>query len=175
MNANRKKKQMAMYSQIERNRQEVSLNNPEDYYILAKRFHQNATEFSELCRVAAPTLQPKSMALHTNACLACELFLKSLLLVEKFNFYKEIKRPENKHNLYDLYKHLSEDGKRCIQRHVFPDGDYDFEDELKNIAMGFEVLRYIAECGGVMVDVIFLYRLMLSLEKISKSVIDQFE
>lgn len=161
------------YGEIAMNRSKPSLNSPEDYHKLAKRFHDNAMDFYELCKVAVPTLQPVSMALHTNACLTCELFFKSLLLVEKFDFYTKMNRPENKHNLYHLYSHLSKEGQTCIKRNTCLENESNFDIELKNIGNGFEIIRYIAECRGMMVNVVFLYKLMHSLAAISKHVIDQ--
>ena len=161
------------YGQVEMNRGSISLESTEDYHKLAKRFYKNAASFYELCKSAAPMLFPASMALHTNACLACELFLKSLLLAEEFDFYQKMKRPENKHNLNDLYSHLSEDSRNCIKRNTCSENEADFNEELKNIGNGFEVIRYIAECGGMMVNVDFLYNLMCSLASISKGTIDQ--
>lgn len=160
------------YGEVDKNCSERPLNTTEDYHKHAKRFYDNAMEFYKLCKVAAPTLYPVSMALHTNACLACELFLKSLLLAEEHNFYK-MKPPENKHNLHDLYNHLGEEGRNCIKRNTCPNNEADFDRELKNIANGFNVIRYIAECNGMMVDAVFLYNLMCSLAGISKHVIDQ--
>ena len=161
------------YGQVERNHSWPTLNSPDKYHQLAKRFYDNAMEFYELCKVAAPTLQPVSMALHTNACLACELFLKSLLLAEEYDFYHKMNRNEKKHNLYDLYSHLSEEGRNCIKRNTCPGNESNFDIELKNIGNGFEIIRYIAECRGMMVNVVFLYNLMRSLAIISKHVIDQ--
>ena len=161
------------YGQVEMNRDSIFLESTGDYHKLAKRFYKNAVGFYELCKAAAPTLYPVSMALHTNACLACELFLKSLLLAEKCDFYHKMKRPENKHNLYDLYSHLSEEGRNCIKRNTCPENEADFDKELKNIGNGFEVIRYIAECRGMMVDVVFLYNLMRSLAGISKYIVEQ--
>lgn len=159
------------YGQVEMNRSFPKLNSLEDYHKLAKDFYNNAKDFYDLCAAAAPTLFPKSMALHANACLTCELFLKSLLLAEEYNFY-DIKRSE-RHNLYVLYDHLKQEGKDCIKNSVRLENPADFEKELRNISKGFEVIRYIAECRGMLVDVVFLYGLMRSLAKISKFVIDQ--
>lgn len=161
------------YGCVKKNSSKPSLNSPEAYHKLAKDFYDNAIGFYELCKVAAPTLYPVSMALHTNACLACELFLKSLLLAEEFDFYHKMDRSENRHNLYDLYNHLSEEGRNWIKRNTCPENERDFDIELKNIGNGFEVIRYIAECRGMMVDVGFLYTLMRSLAGISKYIVEQ--
>ena len=158
--------------QVEMNHSYPNLNSPGEYHKLAKAFYANAMGFYELCKGAAPTLYPISMALHTNACLTCELFLKSLLLAEEYNFYN-LKQPKEKHNLYSLYSHLSEEGRNCIKRNTCPENENVFDRELKNIGNGFEVIRYIAECRGMMVDAVFLYNLMRSLASISKYIIDQ--
>lgn len=164
--------QIVAHSQVEKNKTYSTLNTSEDYHKLAKAFYNNAMEFYDLCKAAAPTLFPKSMALHTNACLACELFLKSLLLAEEFDFYAKM-QSKNRHNLYDLYNNLKQEGKDCIRNSVRLDNPDDFEIELRNIGKGFEVIRYIAECRGMMVNVYFLYDLMCSLAGISKFVIEQ--
>ena len=161
------------YGQIEKNHSYPTLNSPAEYHKLAKRFYDNALGFYELCKVAAPTLYPTSMALHTNACLACELFLKSLLLAEEFDFYHKMDKSENKHNLYNLYNRLTDEGKKCIKSSDLLRNADCFEESLKCIGKGFEVIRYIAECSGMMLDVYFLYNLMCSLAGISKCIIDQ--
>lgn len=162
------------YMDVERNRVEIRLTCTEEYHRLAKRFFKNALEFSELCKVAGSALQLKNMAVYANACLACELYLKCLLLAEEFNFYKNMRFPENKHSLYDLYNHLSKEGQMCLQRNCIVDEGC-FEKELKSISKGFEVIRYIAECRGMMVNVVFLFSFLGCLEQISKYVIDRLE
>ena len=162
------------YGQVEMNRERIVLESTEDYHKLAKRFYENAREYYELCQQSMPLLQKGNMALNANMCFACELYLKTLLLIEEYNFYK-MKKPENRHNLNDLFGHLSDDVKKCIKNSEYmkPFGKFDLE--IKEIGNGFEVLRYISECRGMMVNIYFLYSFMSVLASISKYVIDQIE
>ena len=166
-------RQVVAYGQVELNRTAISLNTTDDYHKLAKKFFDNAMGYYDLCKAAAPTLHPVSMALHTNACLACELFLKTLLLAEEYDFYHQIKRPGDKHDLYELYSRLSEEGKKCIKNSKLLHHTDSFDDRLKDIGKGFEVIRYIAECNGMMVDVYFLYNFMCTLAGICKYIVNQ--
>lgn len=81
--------------------------------------------------------------------------------------------PEKRYNSYDLYSHLSDEGQNGIKRNTCPENKGNFDIELKIIGNGFEIIRYITECRGMIVDAIFLYNLMRSLAGISKCVVEQ--
>lgn len=109
-----------------------------------------------------PLLYKGNWALSVNACFACELFLKALLLAEQYNFYK-MKKPEKRHNLNDLFSHLSDEVKDYIRNYdkMKPFGRFDMD--LKQIGNGFEVIRYMPECKGMMVNVNFLFNFLCAL------------
>lgn len=155
------------YGQIELNKQPIFLNSPNDFINLSRRFYDSAMEYRKLCIHCASRILELGAPLYANVCFSCELFLKSLLLQEQFNFYK-MKRTEDKHDLYDLFNHLDESTKTAI-RTAHPCSNTAlkyFDSELKQIGKGFEVLRYTPECRGYMVNVIFIFELMNVLAKI---------
>lgn len=160
------------YGLVEMNRETVKLESPKDYHDLAKRFYENATEYYELCKLAMSLLRTGNLALSVNVCFACELFLKSLLLAEQYDFYK-MKKPEKRHNLYDLFSHLSDDAKEYIKSYEYMKQFGRFDTELKQIGNGFEVIRYMPECRGMMVHVNFLFNFLCTLANVSKYVIEQ--
>ena len=160
------------YGLVEMNQEKPSLETTEDFHKLAKRFYENAREYHEICEIAMPLLQKGNMALDVNACFACELYLKALLLVEEFDFYK-MKKPEKKHNLCDLFNHLSDDAKTCVKNYEYMKPFGGFDVELKQIGNGFEVIRYMPECKGMMVYVDFLFNFLCTLADVCKYVIAQ--
>ena len=165
-------KHVVAYGLVEMNRDTVTLQSAGDYHKLAKRFYENAKEYYELCEQAMPLLYKGNWALSVNACFACELFLKTLLLVEQYDFYK-MKKPEKRHNLNDLFSHLSDEAKGCIKNYdnMKPFGRFDMD--LKQIGNGFEVIRYMPECKGMMVNINFLFNFLCTLADVCKNVISQ--
>ena len=165
-------KHVMAYGLVEMNREPIILKTVEDYHKLAKGFYENAKEYYELCELAMPLLYRGNWALFVNACFACEQFLKAILLVEQYDFYK-MKKPEKRHNLYDLFSHLSDEAKTYIKGYDNMKQFTGFDMDLKQIGNGFEVIRYMPECRGMMVDVNFLFNFLCSLADASKYVIAQ--
>lgn len=167
-------KHVVAYGLVEMNYEKPDLKSTEDYHKLAKGFFENAKEYHEICEQAMPLLEKGSWALIVNACFACELYLKTLLLAEQYDFCK-MKKPEKYHNLYDLFSHLSDEAKVYIKNYENLRQFSKFELELKEIGNGFAVIRYMLECRGMMVNVNFLFNFLYVLANACKHVITQIQ
>lgn len=156
------------YFQMDKNPKHNQLKTDDDYKQLAERFYKLAQTYMEFLVRNAPNVIDCTEPLITNAAFTCELYLKSLLLREKVNFYT-IKKPENKHDLYDLYHHLSKPMRDKLKS-IHPctnEKKENFEQALKECGKAFEVLRYCCEYGAMVANVQFLVELAGSLAEIS--------
>ena len=156
------------YFQMDKNPKSNQLKTEEDFNLLADRFYKLAQTYMEFLVRNASNILDCTQPLIANAAFTCELYLKSLLLREKFNFYA-IKKPENKHDLFDLYNHLSQQIKEKIKG-IHPCSNEkreNFELALKECGKAFEVLRYCCEYDEMTTNVQFLVELAGSLAEIS--------
>lgn len=156
------------YFQMDKNPKSNQLETDKDFSQLADRFYKQAQTYMEFLVRNVPNIIECTEPLIANAAFTCELYLKSLLLRERFNFYT-IKKPENKHDLFDLYNHLSQQIREKIKS-IHPctnEKRENFELALKECGKAFEVLRYCCEYGEMATNVQFLVELAWSLAEIS--------
>ena len=156
------------YFQMDKNPKSNQLETSADFTQLADRFYKLAQSYMEFFVDNVPNVMKCTEPPIANAAFTCELYLKSLLLREQFNFYT-IKKPENKHDLFDLYNHLSQPSRDKI-RNTHPctnENKENFELALKECGKAFEVLRYSCEYSAMVTNVKFLVELAGTLAEIS--------
>lgn len=101
-------------------------------------------------------LYPTIIASIVNEVFACELFLKSMIMIK---FGKEAGK---KHKLLELYEQLDDkEIKECLPQ-------YNFDDELQKINDAFTVCRYSYEYESLQVYMGFIFDLCDVLEKNNK-------
>ena len=94
-----------------------------------------------------------------NEVFACELFLKSMIMIKTGE--KSIK----KHKLLELYDLL---GIETIEKSL---SKYDFRDELQKISCSFITWRYCYEYGTIVINRGFVFELCNVLENENKKII----
>ena len=126
-------------------RREITTNNISE--IALEIFH-DAKNYHLVAINSMQTLFPQAMVVITvNAAFACELFLKSILLLEQ----KQLSRG---HLIYKLFNEIQDTSlkMRIINRLKC----YDFDSYLKEIDDVFSIARYVYECRGISCDLSFV-------------------
>lgn len=139
-------------------KEEESLANVEvsDYEILDR-----ANQF----RDAADILKKSNKLIPTevNACFACELYLKYLVIFEKNNIQmKTWDKAASKHDLKALYDMCSNNVKIQIKEKMKDD----FENHLEKVKLNFKMLRYDYEYDKVTYSPVFVVNFMETLSEI---------
>lgn len=104
-------------------------------------------------------LYPTIIAAVVNEVFACELFLKSMIMI------RTGKKSIKKHKLLELYDLL---GIEAIEKSLLK---YDIREELKKISDSFVTWRYCYEYDTIVINRGFVFELCNVLEKENKKII----
>ena len=125
-----------------------TMENAHEYSIVANLIWENCELFRKT-----------SCAMVTNAALACELYMKSIIALSS-------KEQARGHLLNELFEQInSEDIKKQIQSNL-PYSQDDFLNSLNDISDAFRKVRYLNESTGMAIEAEFIIRFMNSLKKI---------
>lgn len=125
-----------------------TMENAHQYSIVANLIWENCELFRKT-----------SCAMVTNAALACELYMKSIIALSS-------KKQERGHELNKLFNKIkSKDIKDQIQSNL-PYSQDDFLNSLNDVSEAFLVVRYSNESKGMTIETEFIIRFMNSLKKI---------
>lgn len=125
-----------------------TMENAHQYSIVANLIWENCELFRKT-----------SCVMVTNAALACELYMKSIIALSS-------KKQERGHELNKLFNKIkSKDIKDQIQSNL-PYSQDDFLNSLNDVSEAFLVVRYSNESKGMTIETEFIIRFMNSLKKI---------
>ena len=116
-------------------------------------------------RDAADILKKSNKLIPTevNACFACELYLKYLVIFEKNNIQmKTWDKVASKHDLKELYDMCSNNVRIQIKEKM----EDDFENHLEKVKLNFIMLRYDYEYDKVTYSPVFVVNFMETLSEI---------
>ena len=101
-------------------------------------------------------LYPTIISSIVNEIFACELFLKSMLMIKNGN------NTTKKHKLLDLYDSLDNED---IEKYLLK---YEFRKELEKISNSFVMWRYCYEYDSIIINSEFVFDFCSTLEKINR-------
>ena len=129
-------------------------------YRSGRQFMMTGIQTSGAGIVIHNRLYPTIIASVVNEVFACELFLKSMIMIKTGE--KSIK----KHELLELYDLLDIE---TIEKSLLK--KYDFKEELQKISDSFVTWRYCYECDTIVINRGFVFELCNDLEKENKKII----
>ena len=131
----------------------------DDLKAFSVRTFEHANEFKTTALVLysdVKLFRQSSFSVATNAAFACELYLKSIIAALQY-------KKSHGHYLDELFSEIGdEEIKLRIKNATQRD---DFDSVLKNISKAFYIVRYANEYTGMTIEVEFLLRLMIELQK----------
>lgn len=140
----------------------------DEYYNYAKSIFNCAEEYyrliSVICTTCPNVFVQCTSATITNIAFSCELYLKSMLVLEKQSL-------ERGHSLDELYQRLDNDNTKLRIRDNTKSTDFDLE--LKELGKSFEVSRYVYEYTEMACNVIFLTSLIDTLRSECMTLLDE--
>lgn len=159
---------MPMYLNMGKNEKILPLLCDEDYKRISLAFYEQGEEYFNFVMTNMYNFPRNMRPLMMNTAFTCELYLKSILLCEKFNFYDD--RVKARHNLFDLFGYLSKNmQERIKEEHPCSNTKKEeFEISLSEIGNSFVILRYLSEYKEMGCNVQFLFELMTTLHEICK-------